>query len=54
VNALNTAQTRLNTVDVDRLAAALLTPPPPDTAVPHLMSDLVVTGLAAVAALLIR
>jgi len=25
VNALNTAQTRLNTVDVDRLAAALLT-----------------------------
>jgi hypothetical protein len=54
VNALNTAQTRLNTVDVDRLAAALLTPPPPDTAAPDLMSDLVVTGLAAVAALLIR
>ena len=54
VNSLNTAQTRLNTVDVDRLATALLTTPPPDSAVPHLMSDLVVTGLAAVAALLIR
>jgi len=54
VNALNTAQARLSTVDVDRLAAALLTPPPPDRGDPHLVSDLVVTGLAAVAALLIR
>jgi DNA-directed RNA polymerase subunit RPC12/RpoP len=54
VNALNAAETRLNTVDIDRLAAALLTPPPRDTSVPYLMSDLVVTGLAAVAALLIR
>jgi len=54
VNALNTAQARLNTVDVDRLATALLTPPPRDTGAPHIMGDLVMTGLAVVATLLIR
>jgi DNA-directed RNA polymerase subunit RPC12/RpoP len=54
VNALNTAQARAGTVDVDRLAAALLTPPPPDTVAPHLVGDLVMVGLSAVAALLIR
>src|SRR5947207_6461250 len=54
VNALNTAHTRLNTIDVDRLATALLTPPPRDTGAPHIMGDLVMTGLAVFAALLIR
>jgi DNA-directed RNA polymerase subunit RPC12/RpoP len=54
VNSLTTAQARLSAVDVDRLAAALLTPPPADAIAPHLVGDLVMTGLAAVAALLIR
>jgi DNA-directed RNA polymerase subunit RPC12/RpoP len=54
MNALSTTQARLNTVDVDRLADALLIPPPPDSAAPRLMRDLVVTGLAAIAALLVR
>jgi hypothetical protein len=54
VNALNIAQARRGTVDVDRLASALLTPPPPDTLAPHVVGDLVMTGLAAVAALLIH
>ena len=54
VNALNTAQARLSTVDVDRLAAALISPPP-GTALPeHLVGDLVMTGLGLVAALLSR
>jgi hypothetical protein len=54
VNELNAAQARAGTVDVDRLATALLTPPPQDTSRPHLVSDLVVTGIAVVAALLLR
>ena len=54
VNALNGAQARAGTVDVDRLATALLTPPPPDASRPHLVNDLVATGLAVVAALLVR
>jgi DNA-directed RNA polymerase subunit RPC12/RpoP len=53
VNALSTAQVRLNSVDVDRLAAAL-TLPPPETEVPaHMVGDLVMTGLGLVAALLL-
>lgn len=54
VNALQTAHARQGTVDVDRLAAALLTPPPADTGAPHRVGDLVMVGLSAVAALLIR
>jgi DNA-directed RNA polymerase subunit RPC12/RpoP len=54
VNALASAQTRLSTIDVDRLAGALLTPPPADASRPHLVGDLVATGLAVVAALLVR
>ena len=54
VNALSTAQMRAQTIDVDQLAAALTLPPPPGTLAPHLVGDLVMTGLAAVAALLIR
>lgn len=54
VNALNTAQMRAQTIDVDQLAAALTLPPPPDTLAPYLVGDLVMTGLAAFAALLIR
>jgi hypothetical protein len=54
LNALNTAQMRAHTIDVDQLAAALTLPPPPDTLAPRLVGDLVMTGLAAFAALLIR
>jgi hypothetical protein len=42
----------MQTVDVDRLADALMTPPP-DPVAPHLVGDLVMAGLAAVATLLI-
>jgi len=54
VAQLGQAQTRLNTVDVDKLAAALTMPPPADHAVPHLLGDLVLGGLAVVVALLAR
>ncbi len=54
VNALNTAQTRLSTIDVDRLADALLMPHPPDASRALPMGDLVATGIAAVAALLLK
>jgi DNA-directed RNA polymerase subunit RPC12/RpoP len=54
VNELNAAQARQGTIDVDRLTEALLMPPPPDTSRPHLTGDLVMTGLAVVAALLAR
>jgi DNA-directed RNA polymerase subunit RPC12/RpoP len=53
VRELGQAQARLSTVDVDRLAAAL-TMPPVDRAAPHLLGDLVLGGLAVVAALLAR
>jgi hypothetical protein len=54
VAELGRAQTRLNTVDIDKLAAALSMPPPPDRAVPNLLGDLVLGGLAVVAALIAR
>ena len=54
VNELSTAQSRRGTVDVDKLAEALLMPSPPDAARPHRVGDLVMTGLAVVAALLAR
>ncbi len=54
VNELSAALARQGTVDVDQLAAALLMPPPPDTSRPHVVGDLVMTGLAVVAALLAR
>jgi hypothetical protein len=54
VNQLAAAQALQGTVDVDRLAEALLMPPPPDTSHPRLVGDLVMTGLAVVAALLAR
>ena len=54
VNALASAQARAGTVDVDQLATALLTPPPRDASRPHAVGDLVVAGLAVVAALLAR
>jgi DNA-directed RNA polymerase subunit RPC12/RpoP len=54
VNALNTAQTRLSTIDVDSLADALLMPRPPGASRPLPMGDLVATGIAAVAALLLK
>jgi DNA-directed RNA polymerase subunit RPC12/RpoP len=54
VQVLADAQTRRSTVDVDALATALLTPPPPDASRPHLTGDLVAAGIAVVAALLLR
>jgi DNA-directed RNA polymerase subunit RPC12/RpoP len=54
VNDLAVAQARQGTVDVDRLAEALLMPRPPDANRPHIVGDLVMTGLAVVAALLAR
>jgi hypothetical protein len=54
VNALNAAQARLSTVDVGRLAEALLMPRPADESRPHPIADLVAGGIAAVAALLVR
>ena len=51
---LGQAQARLNTVDVDKLADALMTPPPPDAMSPYRIGDLVMGGLAVVAALLVR
>jgi len=54
VNALNAAQTRLSTIDVDGLAEALLLPRPPDPTRPFPIGDLVAAGIAAVAALLVR
>jgi DNA-directed RNA polymerase subunit RPC12/RpoP len=54
VQQLGQAQARLSTVDIDKLVAALTAPPPPDTAAPYLIGDLVLGGLAAVAALLVR
>jgi len=54
VAELGRTQARLNTVDVDKLAAALTMPPPPDRAVPNLLGDLVLGGLAVVVALLAR
>jgi len=54
VNALNGAQMRAQSIDVDQLAAALTLPPPRDTLAPALVGDLVLTGLATVAAFLIR
>ena len=52
VNALNAAETQRSTIDVARLAEALLQPPPPDASRPLVAADLVATGIAAVAALL--
>ena len=54
VAQLGQAQARLSTVDVDKLADALMTPPPQDTMSPYRVGDLVMGGLAIVAALLIR
>jgi DNA-directed RNA polymerase subunit RPC12/RpoP len=54
INELSVAQSRQAMVDVDRLAEALLMPPPPDTSRPHIVGDLVMTGLAVMAALLAR
>ena len=53
VNALDNAETRRSTIDVDQLAEALLRPPPIDAGSPH-VGDLVAAGMAAVAALLLR
>ena len=53
VTALADAQTRRSTVDVDALASALLTPPPPDASRRQPAGDLVAAGIAAVAALLL-
>jgi hypothetical protein len=54
VAQLGQAQARLNTIDVDKLADALMTPPPPDVMSPYRIGDLVMGGLAVVAALLVR
>jgi hypothetical protein len=54
VAQLGQVQARLNTVDIDKLADALMTPPPPDTMSPYRVGDLVMGGLAVVAALLVR
>jgi DNA-directed RNA polymerase subunit RPC12/RpoP len=54
VKALADAQTRRSTVDVEALATALLTPPPPDASRPHLAGDLVAAGIAVVASVLLR
>jgi DNA-directed RNA polymerase subunit RPC12/RpoP len=54
VNELAAAQAQKATVDVDRLAEALLMPQPPDIGRPHLVGDLVMTGRAVVAGLLAR
>jgi hypothetical protein len=54
MNELRGAQARTSTVDVDQLAAALLTPPPHEVSRPHFVNDLVATGIAVVAALLVR
>jgi len=52
VNELAAAQVRAGTIDIDRLAEALLMPQPPDR--PHVGRDLVMAGLAVVAALVAR
>ena len=54
VAQLGQAQARLNTVDVDKLADALMTPAPADAMSPYRIGDLVMGGLAVVAALLVR
>lgn len=54
VRELGAAQARLNTVDVDQLAAALAMTPPRDDSAPGLVVDLVAGGLAVIAALLRR
>ena len=54
VNALDNAEARRSTIDVDQLAQALLRPPPADAGAPHVVGDLVALGVAAVAALLAR
>jgi len=53
VQQLGTAEARARTIDVDQLADALTMPPPPDSAGPQLVGDLVMAGLAVVAALLV-
>jgi DNA-directed RNA polymerase subunit RPC12/RpoP len=52
VRQLGAAQTRLNTVDIDKLAAALTMTPPRDDSTPALVADLVAGGLAVIAGLL--
>lgn len=52
VRQLGAAQTRLNTVDIDKLAAALTMTPPRDDSTPALVADLVAGGLAIIAGLL--
>jgi hypothetical protein len=52
IQQLGPAQARMQTVDVERLADALMTPPL-DPVAPHLVGDLVMAGLAVVATLLI-
>jgi hypothetical protein len=54
VSALDDAQARRSTIDVEQLAAALLMRPPPDEGRPQLGADLVAAGIAAVASLLAR
>jgi hypothetical protein len=51
IQQLGTAQARMQTVDVERLADALMTAP--DRVAPHVVGDLVMAGLAVVATLLI-
>jgi DNA-directed RNA polymerase subunit RPC12/RpoP len=54
VSALGDAQARLSTIDVDRLADALLMRPPPDASRSSLAVDLVAAGIAVVASVLHR
>jgi len=53
LDALNAAQTRVSTIDVDLLAEALLMPRPADESRPRPLGDLVAAGIAAVAARLL-
>ena len=50
IRQLGAAQARLNTVDIDKLAEALMARPPDNIVAPHLVSDLVMNGLAALLA----
>jgi DNA-directed RNA polymerase subunit RPC12/RpoP len=54
VSALGDAQARLSTIDVDRLADALLMRPPPDASRSSSAVDLVAAGIAVVASVLHR
>jgi DNA-directed RNA polymerase subunit RPC12/RpoP len=54
VTALDAAQQRRSTIDVEQLADALLMRPPPEEGRPHVAADLVAAGIAAIASLLVR